>query len=302
MKRLFYLKKINVQSPTQLKGLIDNTKECLTSLNALNIYTGTWDPLIIFLVIQKLDQESHRAWESYVSAEYFEEMPTFSNFTTFLESRICTLELTSPTTILKDKVKEKSFHASTASHRTCIMCKEDHLLCHCKEFGKLDPDKRSEFTKQQRLCYNCLGVGHPVFHCKLKSSCRICGKRHHSLLHSHEKRGESLDTGEMNQSPGLSSMHTNVKDNEKDRQDVLIASHFVSRHKRALLATALVPIRSASGQVSMLRALIDSGSQASFVSERAAQTLNLRRTSINGTVTGVGSSKTSVSHVVHLEV
>lgn len=52
----------------------------------------------------------------------------------------------------------------------------------------------------------------------------------------------------------------------------------------------------------MLRALIDSGSQASFVSERAAQTLNLRRTSINGTVTGVGSSKTSVSHVVHLEV
>ncbi|XP_028169257.1 uncharacterized protein LOC114359173 [Ostrinia furnacalis] len=221
LKRLFSLKKVNVQSPTQLKALIDNTKECLTSLNALNIYTGTWDPLIIFLVIQKLDQESHRAWEAYVSAEYFEELPTFNNFTTFLENRICTLELTSPVTAPKDKIKERSFTATTSMNRVCSMCKEDHLLCHCKEFGKLDPDKRSEFVKEQRLCYNCLAAGHPVLHCKQKTSRRICGRRHHSLLHSHKKNQESTGKEEKKPSPGLSSMHTNVEEHSEDEQDWL---------------------------------------------------------------------------------
>lgn len=70
----------------------------------------------------------------------------------------------------------------------------------------------------------------------------------------------------------------------------------------ARLATALVPVRNCLGEKIMLRALVDPGSEASFISERAVQSLRLKKTAINGTVTGVGSTTTTVSHVIQLEL
>lgn len=304
LRKLFMLKKLTSPSPVYLKSLIDSTKECINSLNSLDISTTSWDPIIIFLLIQKLDSESHRAWETHVSEEYYNEMPTFENLTTFLDSRICTLELTTSSSSPMARDKVKTFHATTpATQHTCTLCNENHLLCHCKQFGKLDPDKRSEYVRDNRLCYNCLAPGHSMMYCRQKTSCRVCGRRHHSLLHSFTKK----DTEEKRQEPTMSSMHAKVEEVQEEDQDITdiathFASYFTTNRKSSLLATAVVPVRSSSGHTTLLRALIDLGSEASFVSERAAQRLEVIKTPTHARITGIGSTETQVSHSTQLEV
>lgn len=58
LKRLFTQRKVQTQSAIQIKSLLDTTTECINSLNNLKIETESWDPIIIFLVSQKLDPES----------------------------------------------------------------------------------------------------------------------------------------------------------------------------------------------------------------------------------------------------
>ncbi|KAH9638188.1 hypothetical protein HF086_005181 [Spodoptera exigua] len=178
------------------------------------------------------------------------------------------------------------------------MCKGDHTLCHCEGFIKLNPIERCEYIKQHNLCYNCLAPGHSAYRCRLKMSCRKCNKRHHTLTH------QSTPMTSSNQ-PG------NTKEQDKDietqqdaaKTNVTLSSHVTATSSTAILATALVPVREhESGRVTVLRALIDHGSQATFMSERAAQMLRLKRTPVNGTITGVGSTKTNVKHTAEIQL
>ncbi|KAF9823352.1 hypothetical protein SFRURICE_001725 [Spodoptera frugiperda] len=75
-----------------------------------------------------------------------------------------------------------------------------------------------------------------------------------------------------------------------------------NRKVTALLATALVKCMNEEGHAIVLRALIDQGSQACFISEKAAQLLKLKRQAARGKVVGVGSTKTDVKQVVQLQV
>lgn len=57
-----------------------------------------------------------------------------------------------------------------------------------------------------------------------------------------------------------------------------------------LLATAIVRLRGVNGQWHQVRALLDQGSQSSFITDRCAQSLNLIRQKVNVSIVGVGAA------------
>ncbi|XP_047543171.1 uncharacterized protein LOC125075519 [Vanessa atalanta] len=83
---------------------------------------------------------------------------------------------------------------------------------------------------------------------------------------------------------------------------MIAASHLATNQSIALLATAVVPARNEEGHIVLLRTLIDQGSQASFISERATQLLKLKKHSVKETIVGVSSTRTNVKHVVQLQI
>ncbi|XP_045495566.1 uncharacterized protein LOC123694234 isoform X2 [Colias croceus] len=308
LKKLFMQKKVQIQSSSQLKSFIDVTKECIIGLKNIGICTESWDPILLFISSQKLDHETHKEWEDYVSSTLnltSDVFPTFNNLVTFLEGRIHALELT---TTGNRTLKERSYHVANINDKICIFCnKDNHILSHCKEYGKLQPKERSAFAKLKGLCYNCLVPGHTLIYCNHKASCRICGKRHHSLLH---EPGKKSFTQEENQNSTQLSLHTNVEEQHEEDDileevnisDATITSHMATQPSTALLATAILPVKGTSGQVYYLRALIDQGSQATFISERAAQHIKAKRLPVNGTISGVGSTLTRTNHMIQLEL
>lgn len=303
LKRLFGLRRITAPTAIQIKNLLDTTTECLNSLNNLQVKTESWDPMIIYIIVQRLDVDTHKAWEDLVYNPDSDKLPTWKQLKNFLEAKFRTLELITPTAVTRENKpnNQRTFHisASPTTTKTCNMCNEEHTLCHCKEFTKLSPKERSEFVREKNLCYNCLSPGHLAVRCRLRVSCKVCHKRHHSLLHQ-------MKSG--NQSDNLQTHHSQVIEgmedvsNELDPPVVAISSNMVTKKSTALLATALIPVKDFNGQITILRALIDQGSQANFISERAAQLLKVKRTAARGTITGVGSTQAEVNQVVQLQL
>ncbi|CAK1601945.1 unnamed protein product [Parnassius mnemosyne] len=130
-------------------------------------------------------------------------------------------------------------------------------------------------------------------------SCRICHKRHHSLVHQNmvtsSNQPDNDQAHEAKNNDQGSSANPTIS-------NVQLSSHFATSTTTALLATALIVVRDQLGHTAVLRALIDHGSQATFISERAAQTLKLKRTAIKGTVTGMGCSKTILKQAAEIQL
>lgn len=268
-KKLFSIKSITSESAYQIKYILDTTVECLNSLKNLQLPVNYWDAIIIYLTVSKLDTESHRLWEQLTAIEK-EELPSFDTLKDFLETRFRSLEMIEHTT---KPNRTKTFHTSLEpTNISCVFCKEAHYIYQCKQFAKLQYKDRHDFVQNNNLCFNCLIPNHSAVKCMRKTSCRVCHKKHHSLLHP-EKRDEL------------------VRENCHKDSNQNIASHFVHQPGQILLATALVDATSRQGQKYTYRALIDQGSQATFVTEDLVQTLGLKKMRISGVVSGLNEGK-----------
>lgn len=283
LNRLLNQKKLNGENAKGVKELLDTTQECLNSLENLKIDVSSWDAIIIHIVVGKLDLESHKLWEQSLTGT---ELPTFHDLAKHLESRFRTMEMIQPTQ-RKDITNNprnsnhsnntKPIHVKTfvaEVDTSCTYCSQNHYICHCKDFAQLEIPKRQEFVKANGICFNCLVKGHSVFRCRQSTYCKKCGKRHHTLLHGQARINPVTESQPETSTPVTLKV-------EKENTQVL-------------LATARLAVKASNGSTHMLRALIDQGSQASFLTEAAAQLLNLERIPVEGTITGI-SSNTSVS-------
>ncbi|XP_072934871.1 uncharacterized protein [Epargyreus clarus] len=296
LKRLFGQKRVTNQTSIQIKNILDTTAECINNLINLKINTDSWDPIIIFLVSQKLDPESLKDWEEFIYKNQSDELPTWDMLKGFLEAKFRTLELVAPTSVYtRDKIQtQKLFHTTTetgkhhaavTTQHTCSYCQNNHHIFQCKDFSKLPVEQRQDFVKTQRLCYNCLIPNHNAFKCKQTTSCRICKRKHHSLLH-HSRDVKETSQPAVSIEPCITTAHV---------------SH--NPGHQVLLATAQVEVSSSYGHKHLLRALIDQGSEASFVSARVVDLLGLSKTNIDGIVSGVGEgSRISIKHCVDLTI
>lgn len=69
-----------------------------------------------------------------------------------------------------------------------------------------------------------------------------------------------------------------------------------------MFATAVIHVRSSSGQLVPLRTLIDQGSQATLITERAVQCLQIPKNTVNCTLYGVGGTQSELPHCVQLNI
>ncbi|XP_045493460.1 uncharacterized protein LOC123692730 [Colias croceus] len=131
---------------------------------------------------------------------------------------------------------------------------------------------------------------HNVYSCPQSSRCRICKKKHHSLLHPKNVSLPSvpqMSEAEPDAKEATASTSTQVKNINN------IRACFSRFSGQVLLATALVNARSHTGSLITLRCLIDQGSQASFLTEAAVQLLGLRKIPHKSSIIGLGSDHSS---------
>lgn len=297
LKRFMSQRNLTTESGTGLKDLVDTTNECLASLESLGVKINSWDVIVIHIINLKLDPETRRQWEFHVTAKTTSnELPTYHLFESFLKERFSAINRLDSKTHSNNKpnvsnvtTKMKTLHIAhkhIQNTKYCAFCKNDHRINQCTNFHKSSVEVRRKFVLDNKLCFNCLGGNHSAKECHSKIKCRVCKRAHNSLLHpqsenAHNEADENV----------ASSSETSV-------QVVSCVASSKITLQRVLLATALVRAASRSGENVILRALIDQGSQASFVTESTVQYLGLKKVSASGQITGLGGGSTVISKAV----
>ena len=137
-------------------------------------------------------------------------------------------------------------------------------------------EKHLAKARKHNLCLNCLRQGHYSIQCKSTRRCEECGGKHHFLLHSEKGKGEE-DKG--------------ASETRKTREEERVANYNTNgRNKRVLLMMCQVVIQGPEGSATQARALLDLGSETSFITERLAQQLRLPRCRQGPVVICIGGS------------
>lgn len=292
----------NVASDAKaIKDFHDIVQENLAAISNMEVDTTNWDPLLLQLLVKKLDRHTHGLYEASIKNP--RELQSIKNFLKFLEQRFQALESMGS----KEKPKQdknnthKEKNKATASIVSSSLCKvcngKEHPLYTCEKFkNNMTPAERLNWVQKQRLCVNCFKSTHKARDCKSRA-CPKCNLKHNSLLHL-EKRNEQPE------SKALSVPSTGTQmTNESSPVAVTTASstknQAIKTQNYVLLATAKVRITANNGQTCEARALLDAGSQVNLVSQKLVNKLSLSTTksqlSIEGVGLKTGSSKARVN-------
>ena len=282
IKALMEIKQLNKESAPALRELYDNFVKNVRSLENLQQPIQSWSMMLIYIVTSKLDNATKRAWESSIQAT---QLPTLQQFTDFMNTRcqflesIQTVEKTQAA-LTNNKTTRVHVSSTTDNSPTCHYCKGQHYIYACIKFKELSPEKRLEAAKAAQLCTNCLRNNHTTSNCK-SISCQKCKKRHNTLLHS-----DRSDKKEENSSPATVNTHCSN-------------SNYQST---VLLSTAEIYIANDNKDWVKCRALLDSGSQSNFITEKLYQKLNIRSDKIDIPVIGINGTKTSISKIINTNI
>lgn len=289
LERMFTQSNVS-ENAKSIKSLLSTTSDCRDGLRNLGIDIDASDYLIIYLMTQKLDVGSRKKWEEKMSV--YEDLPKFDEFEQFLFSRYKSLEFLDTDFKGKRSINRAHFASSVNTEIICPFCNGNHKIINCKQFAKETFESRSNFVQTQGLCYNCLGSNHSIKYCRQNTTCRICRRRHHSLLHPKLVS----NTAVIESSSHEENFIDKVESTEPTELNN-IATHFSKElvSTQVLLATALVKAQTRSGANQLLRVLLDQGSQASFISESAVQLLGLKKSANKSVISGVGGDKNSFS-------
>ena len=147
------------------------------------------DPFCVYLIAEKLPSETRKFWELSSKGK---ELQSYQEPITFLEERDQALESAAPCNSSSNIEKrsnsqhnqgQRHLHTHvTTTNRQCKCCEEEHRIFKCGKFKVLGVKERAQLIKIKGLYFNFLRPGHRAENCKC-SSCRQCGRKHHTLLH-----------------------------------------------------------------------------------------------------------------------
>ncbi|CAL8069059.1 unnamed protein product [Orchesella dallaii] len=147
----------------------------------------------------------------------------------------------------------------------CIFCGSNHNSDKCGKADKIPLGKKKQIVRRKRACFTCLQQGHGAKQCNVFTKCMCCNKKHSTVMcpelpHHHRDQRSSSEE----------------KDEKKEDPDPAQTSSFGNQVEspEVLLQTLVVKVIGRMKTVSA-RALIDSGSQKSYVTESLAEEVGL---------------------------
>lgn len=307
LRILFNIPIAGSEDSQSIQNLQATVNDCLARLKTLGVSTDDWDPLLIYLVSTKLPEKTLALWEQ--SLDSHRSLPKWSQMNSFLINRYEIVEritsIKETKTFFGAQVSPvHSYITEDKSDKDCRFCSASHSIRACPGFKQLSVSDRINFVFENKICNNCLSSSHMKKECKSKHSCAECKQFHHTLLHL-KKQKTPL---KRNDAPPQTPLHTQDQPSCSNQavflssspEDDLIAcsptlftsqpnmhSHVSSNYTNVLLRTALVPVEYL-GEIFTIRALIDSGSQRTFISERIRNRLRLPTKRSPCIISGIG--------------
>ena len=312
-----------------LKGSIPALDEFSVFLvgckNAMEVTPGLSEmesPQIMKMIVEKLQPSMQDRWRrlGYSITENQRRLVRFADLVDFVEREAAIAtdpvfgrdEVTRDTSRMRttgDKTAKRSSFATgirksdeasqaQSSVRKCYFCRGPHMLHDCPNLMKKNMKERTDFIRERRLCFGCLGTSHVVSRCQRRSFCKICKGRHVTVLHD-DRQSEVNQAGEESH-PSTRAGRRGQEDNPQ-RQEVQASNAHVSAVSDTGGSMNIVPVKifpvGEEGRAVTTYAFLDNGSSASFIDSSLLAQLGVPSAQRTLTLTTVSGKK-----VLHTQV
>ncbi|XP_043502763.1 uncharacterized protein LOC122524513 [Polistes fuscatus] len=246
---------------SNLSSLLDTVMNAISSLDSMSSYCRSRDPWIIYIITTKFDKDTAERWATHT---HDNSEPTVEDMIEFLRERFDALELVAESHSVKPMIKD---HKSDINRKSplknfsaflgkCFVCQQEHKIFHCSKFRRMSSEERK--------------------HSRIK-----CGRHHHSLLHT-SGYDQSVRSGTGPRPAESVSCEQNNVIKQSTSVDGLLKLNLGLRQQgtAAIIPTAWINARNSMGGVTKCRILLDSGDQASFISEDCLRRLRFGRSQV----------------------
>lgn len=303
------------QSSHEIKRLYDTSSECIHAIENLGVDIGTWDPLLVHLIVKKLDSETYTDYKEARKSP--RDLPKLKELMDFLEAKFTALEpihkrerdatpnIQKPyqqrsiqypqqgSSYRQGRFPNREYQSSATYTWSCPLCNQGHVLFRCSKFNKLSIDAKLQTVTKLNVCKNCLYI-HTDNVCNSTRRCKQCHQPHNTILH--EAISRNADTAHESRRVQV-ALPTSMAPSTVQHQ----VNHVATDDEEILLTTLSIKIKGSDGTYTTLRALLDQGSQITLISERAAQQLGLARQNYHASVSGIGHGSKQSKGVVTLD-
>ena len=229
---------------------------------------------------EKLPEAQRLSWARRVAdLEEEHEYPTLVQFKDFVmkEAKILLLPLAQGKA--KEPTHKRNFQANTEtpvhSKTSCYVCEKDnHETGDCRELAKKTYRERLEFVKANRLCFACLKKNHQSRNCWQKSTCKICSKSHPTALHNPEWKQDLKK--EQSKFSTVEATHKSANEVAKSSSESAPEAKVHSVNISKASYSMMVPVYISSNDTNerLIYAMLDTQSDACFITEEVAKTIN----------------------------
>lgn len=291
LDQMLKIPKMKSEDGNLLKNIHDTTYESIMAIQSIGIDLCNSDNMVLaHIMLHKLDVNTIMNYECQLKD--VREPQSLKNLLEYMENRFMAIRsahLQTDNFSHTKKFEKKSTEKNITGK--CILCNEAHILFKCTAFGKKTVQERMDFARNKRLCMNCFSDQHKTAECKSNYSCKTCSKKHNSLLHLEQKSGNSKET------------KSNVVNVDFDKnENVELSANLAINANSTMLATAIVGVEAKNKQKIALRALIDPGSQSSFITQNALQTLNMKGRPVSINISGISELTKSACSAIELNI
>ena len=170
----------------------------------------------------------------------------------------------------------------------CTNCAGEHDIESCKTFSAKTLEERYDLVWLKRLCFSCLGKGHIASMCRQRRVCKICQRRHPTLLHDEDalpmgnkrpSRQENIEQDTSFPKP------VTVTGDEQVTKTAICKATSVNKDAAFSQATMIVPVwlshQDNPQKERMVYAMLDSQSDTTFVLGDTCKALGVSGPHIN---------------------
>nr|XP_029709433.1 uncharacterized protein LOC115255440 [Aedes albopictus] len=316
-RRLFELSSMKRESAQELNTLVDDFQRHVKALGKLGEPIQHWNTPLTFILCNKLDPYTLRAWEQETrqkdEVKYDELIEFLTQQVRMLKSVASDLQYRSqgpsikvagPTPKITTTVKSivnSATNEPMSDAPPCYACSQKHQLFQCPTFANLSVVQRRELISQRSLCWNCFRPNHQAKVCKSKFSCRTCHAKHHTLLHDQAALQEpTLNPVGLSNNSTLHPIPTTSANVGTDglSNPPQVNLSVQSSRSTVLLETVVLSIVDKHGKEITARALLDSAAMSNFITKKLANALATRQAVVDVAVAGIGESTKQIKRQI----
>ena len=260
-----------------LRQLYDKVESHVRSLKSIGIAASSYGNLLASILMKKIPSELCLI----VSRETVEDNWDLDSLLKVLEKEIEARERASTNTSSQPRKPTREYSTAAAlvanSSPLCVFCDQSHYSTHCRVVA--DQEKRKQLLLKAGRCFICLKKGHLSRDCRSSRGCYNCGGRHHSSICKSQRFGsrnaQSTTPTSIEQTQNV---RPQTQTQQHQTQSAPVLSMYVDVKTPVLLQTARASVFQPHRPLltTVVRIILDSGSQRSYVTDMVRKNLALR--------------------------